>query len=118
MPDSRTRQFTAQIPALLAELENRARFLFDLELTPDLAALPALVQLADFLHRMEESFDEQDRQINVLLLGTYLGEILRREAGGEWRVDQALGLPVVILPGGQQVSPMRAVQQHLATGTE
>lgn len=113
MPDPQTRQFTAQIPVLLAELENRASALFDLQLAPELAALPALVQLAESLRQMQEAFDARDRRINILLLGTYLGEMVRRETGGEWQVDAALGLPVILLPGGQRFSPMDAIRQRL-----
>lgn len=115
-PDPKTANFTAKVPALLAELEQRARTLFGLDLTPDLTALPALEQIADFLWTMCESFSEEDHRINILLLGTYLGETIRRTQGGQWRVDTSLGVPLVMLPEGQFFDPMAAVQQRLETG--
>jgi hypothetical protein len=65
-----------------------------------------LEQIAAFLWEAQASFGEQDRRINILLLGTYLGEIVRRDQGGVWRVDPALGLPLVDLPGREAWSPM------------
>lgn len=116
MADAATERFVARVPGLLAELEKRAANLFDMALTPAAASLPDLERIADFLWQMRASFDEQDRQINVLLLGTYYGEIVRRERGGVWRVDATVGLPVVDLPDGDAFSPMAIVGRRLSTG--
>ncbi len=114
MVDLASERFNAQLPGLLAELERRAQALFGLTLTPTADSLPSLEQIASFLHQARASFDEQDQRINILLLGAYLGEIVRRERGGVWRVDAALGLPLVDLPGGEVWSPMDAAQSRLA----
>jgi hypothetical protein len=74
MADPATERFVAQVPGLLAELERRAQALFDLTLTPTVDSLPALEQIAAFLWQARASFGEQDRRINILLLGAYLGE--------------------------------------------
>lgn len=116
MADPLTDRFVAQVPALLAELERRAEAIFELRLTPTPASLPALEEIADFLWLMRERFDAQDQQINVLLLGTYLGEIVRRAEGGAWRMDVTAGLPVVDLPDGQPFRPMEAVGRRLTQG--
>ncbi|MCS6843991.1 MAG: hypothetical protein NZ528_06665 [Caldilineales bacterium] len=116
MADPSTERFVAQVPALLAELERRAEALFGLALTPTLASLPALEEIADFLWQMRERFDLHDRQINLLLLGTYLGEMVRRAEGGAWRVDAGAGLPVVDRPDGRVFRPMEAVGQRLTLG--
>lgn len=87
--------------------------MFDLTLTPTTDSLPRLEQIAAFLHQARASFDEQDQRISILLPGAYLGEIVRRERGGAWRVDPALGLPLVDLPGGTMWSPMEAVRARL-----
>jgi hypothetical protein len=116
MADSTTERFVARIPSLLAEMEERATNLFGMALTPTAANLPNLERIADFLWQMRASFDEQDRQINVLLLGTYLGEIARREQSGRWRVDAAAGLPVIDLPDGEVLSPMAAAMKWLTEG--
>ena len=116
MADPATDRFVAQLPGLLAELERRSQALFGLTLTPTVDSLPALEQIAAFLCQARASFDQQDQRINILLLGTYLGEIVRRERGGAWRVDPALGLPLVELPGGAVWSPMETVQTRLETG--
>lgn len=109
-----TERFVAQLPGLLAELERRAAALFVVTLTPNLDSLPALEQIADFLQQARARFDEQDRRINVLLLGAYLGEMVRREGGGIWRVDPAAGLPLIDLPDGRVWSPMTAMSARLA----
>lgn len=116
MADQATERFVAQVPRLLAELEQRATALFEVPLSPSAVSLPALRQIVDFLWQMRASFDEQDRQINVLLLGAYLGEIVRREQNGRWRVDAAQGLPVVDLPDGQVFSPMVVMGKWLREG--
>ncbi len=116
MADPQTGRFVAQLPGLLRELERRARDLFGLTLTPSADSLPALEQIAAFLHQARARFDAQDQRINILLLGAYLGEIVRREQGGAWRVDPALGLPVVDLPDGAVWSPMEAAQARLESG--
>lgn len=116
MADLPTDRFVAQVPGLLAELERRAQALFDLALAPHLDSLPALEQIAAFLWQARASFDEQDRRIDILLLGTYLGEIGRRDQGGAWRVDPALGLPLVDLPGGEVWSPMETARARLEAG--
>jgi hypothetical protein len=116
MADTQTDRFAAQVPGLLAELERRAQALFGLTLTPTLDGLPALEQIAAFLWESQASFGEQDRRINILLLGTYLGEIVRRERDGVWRVDPALGLPLVDLPGRETWSPMEAARARLEMG--
>ncbi len=116
MPDPATERFVAQVPGLLAELERRAQALFGLTLTPTVDSLPALEQIAHFLYQARARFDQQDQRINILLLGAYLGEIVRRERGGVWRVDPALGLPLVDIPGGEVWSPMEAAQTRLETG--
>jgi hypothetical protein len=116
MADPQTDRFVAQVPGLLRELERRAEALFGLTLTPTTDSLPALEQIAHFLWQARASFDEQDQRINILLLGAYLGEIVRRERGGAWRVDPALGLPLVDLPGGEVWSPMEAARQRLEAG--
>ena len=114
--DPQTTRFEEQVPSLLAELERRASDLFDVTLSPSLQYLPALEQIADFLWRMRDRFQEEDRRINILLLGTYLGEMVRRAVDGEWWVDPDLGLPLVVLADGQRFDPMGAVQQRLETG--
>lgn len=111
-----TNRFLAQLPGLLAELERRAAALFDVALTPSLDSLPELEQIASFLQQTRARFDEQDRRINVLLLGAYLGEIVRRQLGGVWRVDSVAGLPLVDLPDGRTWSPMEAMATRLAEG--
>lgn len=116
MADPATDRFTAQVPGLLAELERRAEALFGLTLTPDPASLSALEQIAAFLWQARASFDQQDRRINILLLGTYLGETVRRARGGAWRVDPARNLPLVDLPGGQVWSPLDTAQRRLEGG--
>lgn len=116
MADPATERFLEALPQVLAELERRATDLFDLSLRPDAASLPALEHIADFLWQMAATFNEMDRRVNVLLLGAYLGELVRRERGGRWRVDAALGLPVIDLPDGQVFSPMKAVGQRLSAG--
>lgn len=116
MADPATDRFVAQLPGLLRELERRAQDLFDLTLTPMVDSLPALEQIAAFLRQARASFDQQDQRINILLLGAYLGEIVRRERGGAWRVDPARGLPLVDLPGGEVWSPMELVRMWLETG--
>lgn len=116
MVDPPTDRFVAQLPGLLRELERRAQALFGLTLTPSADSLPALEQIAAFLRQARASFDQQDQRINILLLGTYLGEIVRRERGGAWRVDPALGLPLVDLPGGEVWSPLEAAQRRLEAG--
>ncbi len=116
MADPHTDRFVAQLPGLLRELERRAQALFGLTLTPTPDSLPSLEQIAAFLWQARASFDEQDRRINILLLGAYLGEIVRRERGGAWRVDPALGLPLVDLPDGEMWSPMEATRARLETG--
>lgn len=116
MADPATDRFVAQLPGLLRELERRAQALFGLTLTPTTDSLPALEQIAHFLRQADASFDQQDQRINILLLGAYLGEIERRQRGGAWRVDPALGLPLVDLPGGEVWSPMEAVQLRLESG--
>jgi hypothetical protein len=116
MSDPRTTQFVAQVPSLLAELERRASNLFGVTLSPSLLSLPALEQIADFLWQMRDRFQEEDRRINILLLGTYLGEMIRRAADGEWQVDPDLDLPLVVLADGQRFDPMGAVQQRLDAG--
>ncbi|HSN73800.1 MAG TPA: hypothetical protein VL334_01770 [Anaerolineae bacterium] len=116
MADPHTDRFVAKLPGLLRELERRAQALFDLTLTPTPDSLPALEEIAAFLRQARASFDEQDRRINILLLGTYLGEIVRRARFGAWRVDAALGLPLVELPGGEVWSPMEAVRAGLEMG--
>ena len=113
MADPATERFVAQVPGLLRELERRAQDLFGLTLAPTRNSLPALEQIAGFLHQARAIFDEQDQRINLLLLGTYLGEIVRRERGGAWRVDPALGLPLVDLPDGEVWSPMDAARLQL-----
>ncbi len=113
MADPATDRFVAQLPGLLRELERRAQDLFGLALTPTTDSLPALEQIAAFLRQARASFDQQDQRINILLLGTYLGEIVRRERGGAWRIDPALGLPLVELPGGEVWSPMEAARLQL-----
>jgi hypothetical protein len=114
--DRQTDRFVAQVPGLLAELERRAQALFDLALAPTVDGLPALEQIAAFLWQARASFDEQDQRINILLLGSYLGEIVRRDQGGAWRVDPALGLPLVELPGREAWSPMEAARARLEMG--
>jgi hypothetical protein len=116
MPDPNTNRFVAQLPGLLRELERRAEALFGVTLTPNPASLPALEQIAAFLWQTRARFDAQDQRINILLLGAYLGEVVRREQGGAWRVDPALGLPLVDLPDGTAWSPMEAVQARLEAG--
>ena len=116
MADPATDRFVAQLPGLLRELERRAEALFGLTLTPTTDSLPALEQIAAFLRQARASFDQQDQRINILLLGTYLGEIVRRERDSAWRVDPALGLPLVDLPDGEAWSPMEAAQVWLETG--
>jgi hypothetical protein len=116
MADPHTDRFVAQLPGLLRELERRAQALFDLTLTPTPDSLPALEEIAAFLRQARASFDEQDRRINILLLGAYLGEIVRRARGGVWRVDAALGLPLVDLPGGEVWIPMESARTRLETG--
>jgi hypothetical protein len=116
MADPQTERFVAQIPGLLAELERRAQALFGLALTPSPDSLPALEQIASFLWQAQASFDEQDRRINVLLLGTYLGEAVRLARNGGWRVDPLQGLPLLDLPDGQVWSPMEAARARLETG--
>lgn len=111
-----TMRFVAQVPGLLAELERRAFALFGLALSPGPASLPALEQIASFLQSAQASFDEQDRRINLLLLGAYLGEMGRRQQGGAWRIDPVLGLPLIDLPGGAVWSPIEAAQMRLAGG--
>lgn len=111
-----TDRFVAQLPGLLAELERRAAALFDVTLTPSLDSLAALEQIADFLQQARARFDEQDRRINVLLLGAYLGEMARRQLGGAWRVDPAAGVPLVDLPDGRTWSPMAAMAERLTGG--
>ena len=117
MADPATDRFVAQIPGLLAELERRAQALFDLTLTPTTDSLPALEQIARFLRQARASFDEQDQRINILLLGAYLGEIVRRQRGGAWRVEPALGLPLVDLSDGTSWSPMDAARLRLEAET-
>jgi hypothetical protein len=114
--DSSTEHYVSQVPGLMAELEKRASTLFNVELAPEPEALLTLERMADFLWQMRDSFDDQDRRINILLLGTYLGEVVRRELGGAWQVDPTLGLPLVMLPDGQAFNPMGAVQQRLDEG--
>ena len=116
MSDPQTTRFVEQVPGLLAELERRASSLFGVTLTPSLSSLPALEQIADFLWQMRARFQEEDRRINILLLGTYLGEIVRRATDGEWRVDPDLGLPLITLADGTHFDPIGAVQQRLDTG--
>lgn len=116
MADAHTDRFTAQLPGLLRELERRAEALFGVTLTPNPASLPALEQIAAFLWQARARFDEQDRRIDILLLGAYLGEIVRRERGGAWRVDPALGLPLVDLPDGEAWNPIQATQARLESG--
>ncbi len=116
MADPPTDRFVAQLPGLLQELERRAQALFGLTLTPTPDSLPALEQIAAFLCQARASFDQQDQRINILLLGAYLGEIVRRERGGIWRVDPALRLPLVDLADGEVWSPMVAVQARLEIG--
>ena len=116
MADPATDRFVAQVLGLLSELERRAQDLFGLAITPTPDSLPALEQIAAFLHQARASFDQQDQRINILLLGTYLGEIVRRERGGAWRVDPALGLPLVELPDGEVWSPMEMTRTRLALG--
>ena len=117
MADPATERFVAQLPGLLRELERRAQDLFGLTLTPTTDSLPALEQVAAFLHQARASFDEQDQRINILLLGAYLGETVRRARGGVWRVDEALALPLVDLTDGMQWSPMDAARLRLETET-
>lgn len=116
MADPATERFVARTPGLLAELERRSATLFNMTLTPAAGSLPDLERIADFLWQMRSSFDDQDRQINVLLLGTYVGEIVRRERGGAWRVDATQGLPVVDLPDGEVFNPMAAAMKWLTEG--
>lgn len=116
MTDPRTQRFVAQVPALMAELEQRALTLFDLPLSPAMESLSVLEEIAEFLWQMRASFDDQDHRVNILLLGTYLGEVMRRGAGGTWLVEPEAGLPVVILPDGHAFSPMSVVQQRLEAG--
>jgi hypothetical protein len=116
MADPPTDRFVAQLPGLLRELERRSQALFGLTLTPTTDSLPALEQIAAFLRQARASFDQQDQRINILLLGTYLGEIVRRDRGGAWRVDAALGLPLVDLPGREAWSPMEAARARLEMG--
>ena len=116
MADPHTERFVAQLPGLLTELERRAQALFGLTLTPTVDSLPALEQIAHFLWQARASFDEQDQRINILLLGTYLGETVRRARDGAWRVDAALGLPLIDLPDGTLWSPMEAARVWLETG--
>jgi hypothetical protein len=117
MADPATDRFVAQVPGLLRELERRGKALFGLTLTPTVDSLPALEQIAHFLHQARASFDQQDQRINILLLGTYLGEIVRRDRAGAWRVDPALGLPLVDLSDGTSWSPMDAVRLRLEAET-
>ena len=114
--DSPTEHYVSQVPSLMAELEKRATALFNVELTPEPDALLTLERMADFLWQVRDSFDDQDRRINILLLGTYLGEVVRRQVGGAWKVDADLGLPLVMLPDGQAFNPMGAVQRRLDEG--
>jgi hypothetical protein len=114
MADQATERFTARVPGLLAELERRAAALFDIQLTPAVTSLPDLERITAFLYQMRASFDAQDRQINVLLVGTYMGEIERRERGGAWRVDAGRGLPVVDLPDGAVFDPMTLAAPRLS----
>lgn len=109
-----TERFVAQLPGLLAELERRSAALFAVTLTPSLDSLPALEQIADFLQQAHARFDDQDRRINLLLLGAYLGEMVRRQGDGTWRVDPAVGLPLVDLQDGRVWSPMAAMTARLA----
>jgi hypothetical protein len=116
MADPASDRFVAQVPGLLAELERRAQALFDLTLAPSPDSLPALEQIAGFLWQTRAHFDQQDQRINILLLGTYLGETVRRARDGAWRVDAALGLPLIDLPDGTVWSPMEAARVWLETG--
>lgn len=116
MADQATERFCARVPGLLAELDRRAAALFGMTLAPTTASLPDLERIADFLWQMRGSFDVQDQQINVLLVGTYLGEIERWERGGAWRVDAGRGLPVVDLPDSAVFDPMTLAGQRLSAG--
>jgi hypothetical protein len=76
------------------------------------------------LHRISQASTASSQQppsadqisTAVALWGSYLGEVIRRNLGGEWVMDSTLGKPTLLLPKGHKANPFHKVKQRLLNG--
>lgn len=69
---------------------------------------------ARLIDGQRESMNPLMRLILVRQIGAYLGELLRRECGGQWLVDE--NGPFVRLANGLNLTPFRRTERHFDEG--
>jgi len=104
-----------------------ARCVFEIYLDYSEASLQQVEQMMTVLHndRARNWFlrllrpgptEEEVRQV-ALLLGAYIGEVIRRHHGGQWTINRRLGLQLLpLITHGVSTDPLSQVYQRLAYG--
>jgi hypothetical protein len=75
-----------------------------------------LSELHDYLRGPECRWTDRERWSAALAFGAYVGEVLRRAAGGEWKPD-TLGDPELVV-GPVTMRPPQKVLKRLTNGLE
>jgi hypothetical protein len=103
---------------LEAQRFTRKHLVVELDLSPD-----SVRELENHFDAVEYALKDGKSDENVEFLariwGTYIGEVLRRECGGEWVREETANGPRLALRGkNQTIYPHEQVRQRLAAGAD
>jgi hypothetical protein len=106
-----------------------ARSVFEIELDYSEASLQQLEQMLSVLYKDRSRgwlarwlrpgpTEEEVRQV-ALLLGAYIGEVIRRRHGGQWAIRKRLGQQLMpLITHGVSTDPLSKAYQRLTYGPE
>jgi len=87
----------------------------DLDFSP-----PSLMAVDRILNELVNTLPDEDKEATVVLLGSYLGEVLLRAAGGRWETGDVFTGPGVRGLGGKEITinPFARIRQAFADKEE
>ncbi len=103
--------------ALEAMKLTRKHFVVELDFSPaSIGQLEGLVDDVDF--SLKGGRSDENIALLVRTWGSYLGEVIRRNVGGEWNesTDQELGVRLVV--GAKKLDPHDAVRKRLTEASK
>lgn len=95
----------------LEELAETVRTQLDLQYDAD-----SVKFIEGFIERQRERFDEDNRTGLVNALGSFLGQCIIKNYGGQWQLDEEYSAPAVVFDNVNKAYPFAKVRKQFDNG--